>query len=67
MRFRKFLKILSWVVGVSFTLIIILPSFDFKYVDELVKLFYFLALFTLVSFAFIEMFAEGIKLLFDRE
>lgn len=60
-KFKIFLKIMSWVVGVCFILIIILPLFDFYLVDILVKSLYFIGLINLILFAILEFFAQNIK------
>jgi hypothetical protein len=60
-KFKLILKVMSWVVGVCFVLIIILPNFDFSLVDILVKFIFFLGVFNLFMFAFLEMFAVNIK------
>ena len=61
LKFKKFLKIMSWVVGVCFILIIILPLFDYYLVDILVKSLYFIGLINLILFAILEFFAQNIK------
>lgn len=60
-RYKFILKILSWIVGLSFTLIIILPNFVFPMVDLIVKIIFFIGFGTLLLFAIIEFFAETIK------
>ena len=60
-RFKQILRIMSWVVGVCFALIIILPNFDFFLVDAIVKFLFFLGVFNLILFAVLEMFGNSIK------
>ena len=60
-KFKLILRVMSWVVGVCFVLIIILPNFDFGLVDVLVKLIFFLGVFNLFMFAFLEIFGVNVK------
>ena len=60
-RFKQILRIMSWVVGVCFALIIILPNFNFFLVDAIVKFLFFLGVFNLILFAVLEMFGNSIK------
>ncbi len=60
------MKIMSWVVGISFSLLIILPIFEFAYVDEIVKFLFFLGLINLLLFAVLEFFAQTIKVYFSK-
>ena len=65
-KFKNILKIMSWVVGVCFILLIILPLFNFYLVDILVKLLYFIGLINLILFAILEFFAQNIKTLLSK-
>jgi len=60
-KFRQILRVMSWIVGVSFTLIIILPNFDFFMVDFIVKFVFFLGVLNLLLFAVLEMFDIPVK------
>jgi hypothetical protein len=60
-KFKAMLKIMSWIVGLSFITIIILPNFEFAYLDLLVKIIFFLGVLNLLLFAIIEMFGTAIK------
>ena len=60
-KFKLILRIMSWIVGICFVLIIILPNFDFILVDILVKFIFFLGVFNLLLFGVLEMFSAGIK------
>lgn len=64
--FKKMLQIMSWIVGISFTLIIILPNFEFGLVDIIVKILFFLGLINLLLFAFLELFAQNIKVYLSK-
>ena len=60
-KFKMILRIMSWVVGICFTLIIILPNFDFYLVDAIVKFVFYLGVLNLILFAIFEMFGNAIK------
>jgi hypothetical protein len=60
-RFKLILKVMSWVVGICFSLIIILPNFDFVLVDVIVKFVFFLGVFNLIMFGVLEMFGNSVK------
>ena len=60
-KFKQILRIMSWIVGISFTLIIILPNFNFFMVDWIVKFVFYLGVLNLLLFAVLEMFSTSIK------
>ncbi len=60
-KFKHILRIMSWIVGICFTLIIILPNFDFFLVDAIVKFVFYLGVLNLLLFAVLEMFGNSIK------
>jgi len=60
--FKKILKIMSWVVGVCFTLIITLPNFDFAFLDISIKIIFYIGVLTLMLFIVIELFGDAIKM-----
>jgi hypothetical protein len=60
-KFRQILRVMSWIVGICFTLIIILPNFDFFMVDFIVKFLFFLGVLNLLLFAVLEMFGTSVK------
>jgi len=60
-KFKLVLRVMSWVVGICFGLIIILPNFDFGLVDVLVKIIFFLGVFIVFVFVFLEIFGPGVK------
>ena len=60
-KFKMILRIMSWVVGICFTLIIILPNFDFYLVDVIVKFVFYLGVLNLILFALFELFGNAIK------
>jgi hypothetical protein len=60
-KFKNILRIMSWIVGLCFLLIIILPNFEFFLLDEIVKIIFYLGVFNLFLFAFMEFFGNRIK------
>jgi hypothetical protein len=60
-RFKSLLRVMSWVVGICFALIIILPNFDFVMVDIIVKIIFFFGVFNLIMFGVLEMFGNSVK------
>ena len=65
-KFKLMLKIMSWVVGICFVLIIILPNFHFFLVDVTVKILFFLGVINLLLFAIFEFFSNSIKKLINK-
>lgn len=61
LKFKQILHVMSWIVGICFTLIIILPNFNFFMVDLIVKFVFFLGVFNLLLFAVLEMFSTSVK------
>ena len=60
-KFKLILRSMSWIVGVCFILIIILPNFDFIFVDIIVKIIFYIGVLTLILFAILEMFGNNVK------
>ena len=60
-KFKQILRVMSWIVGVCFTLIIILPNFNFFMVDFVVKFIFYLGVLNLLLFAVLEMFSTSVK------
>jgi hypothetical protein len=60
-RFKSILRVMSWIVGICFALIIILPNFDFMMVDVIVKFVFFFGVFNLIMFGVMEMFGNSVK------
>ena len=65
-RFKLILRVMSWIVGVCFVLIIILPNFDYRLIDILVKAIFFLGVFNLILFGFLEMFGISVKKIISK-
>ena len=66
MTFKKILRVMSWIVGICFVLIIILPNFRSDFLDKLVKIIFFLGIINLILFAVFESFAKPIKRLIEK-
>lgn len=66
-KFKSILKVMGWIVGVCFTLIIVLPNFDFLLVDSIVKFVYYLGIINLILFAIMEIFNTQIKKLLSKK
>jgi hypothetical protein len=60
-KFKIFLKIMSWTVGICFLIIITLPNFEFIYLDVIIKFVFYLGVFNLLLFILIEFFGENLK------
>lgn len=61
MLFKRILRVMSWVVGICFTLIITLPNFKFDLLDISIKIIFYIGVFTLLLFIIIEFFGDNIK------
>ena len=59
--FKTILKIMSWTVGICFLIIIILPNFDFYYLDAIIKFVFYLGVFCLLLFILFEFIGESFK------
>ena len=59
--FKRLLKIMSWVVGICFTLLITLPNFEFSLLDISIKIIFYIGVLTLLIFIVIELFGDQIK------
>lgn len=66
-KFKMLLKIMSWVVGICFGLIILLPLIESHFIDVLVKILFFIGLINLLLFAVLEFFGDNIKLFFSKK
>ncbi len=65
-KFKILLKIMSWIVGVCFILVIILPLIESNFIDLLVKILFFIAVINLLLFAVFEFFGQNIKQLLSK-
>ena len=60
-RFKFILKIMSWIVGICFLIIITLPNFEFASLDIIIKFVIYLGVFNLLLFILFEFFGESLK------
>ena len=65
-KFKKLLRIMSWTVGICFLVIIILPNFEFSLLDIIIKVVYYIGVFNLILFIFLELFGTNIKRLMSK-
>ena len=65
-KFKRILRIMSWIVGICFLVIIILPNFEFMFLDAIIKVVYYIGVFNLLLFIFIELFGTNIKRLMSK-
>jgi hypothetical protein len=65
-KFKLLLKIMSWIVGISFVLIILLPLIESHTIDVIVKILYYIGLINLLLFAVLEFFAQNLKVLLSK-
>ncbi len=65
--FKKYLRIMSWTVGVCFVLILFLPFFNDPAIDRLTKYLFNLGLITLIVFSLAELNANSIKKLIEKK
>jgi len=66
-KYKKMVSIMSWVLGISFFLVIMLPNFIPPALDIIVKILFFIGFITLLGFAFLEMFGKKLKLYFSQK
>jgi hypothetical protein len=66
-KYKKIVTVMSWVLGISFFLVILLPNFIPPELDIAVKVLFFIGFITLLGFAFLEMFGKKIKIYFSQQ
>lgn len=59
--YKKILRIMSWIVGVCFVLIIILPLFENVTLDRITKVLYYIGVINLLAFTIFEFVADSFK------
>jgi hypothetical protein len=64
--FKRILRIMSWIVGICFVLIIILPQFNSSTLDSLTQLLYYIGIVNLLLFTLIEMIADSVKKMLQK-
>jgi hypothetical protein len=66
-KYKKIATVMSWILGISFFLVILLPNFIPPELDIAVKVLFFIGFITLLGFAFLEMFGKKIRIYFSRQ
>jgi len=64
--YKLLLKVMSWVVGISFALVIILPIFEDISLDPITTVVYRIGAVTLIAFTIIEFVSDHIKNLIEN-
>ena len=59
--YKKILRIMTWIVAVSFVLIIILPLFDNDTLDRFTRILFFIGIINLLIFTLLEFIGDSIK------
>ena len=65
-KFKSLLRIMSWTVGICFLVIIVLPNFEFILLDIIIKVVYYIGVFNLLLFIFLELFGTNVKRLMSK-
>ena len=65
-KFKLMLRVLSWVVGTAFVLIVLLPEFNSPLLDKITRVIYLIGISCLLLFVIIEFFADSAKNLLRR-
>ena len=60
-KYKNILRSMSWIVGICFTLIIILPLFNNQTLDSLTRIFFFIGILNLFIFTLLEFIGDAIK------
>ncbi len=59
--YKRLLRIMSWIVGVSFALVIILPVLENVALDPITTVIYRVGAVTLIAFTIIEFVSDSVK------
>jgi cell division protein FtsW (lipid II flippase) len=59
--FKRLLRSMSWIVGICFVLIIILPQFNSNTLDKVTQILYYIGIIHLLLFTIIELIADNFK------
>ena len=63
---KIFIKTMSWVGGICFLLVIILPEFNNPLLDKITQFVFAVGAVILLSFLFIELLSERIKKILEK-
>jgi preprotein translocase subunit SecY len=64
--FKVFVKTMSWVGGICFLLVLILPEFSTPFLDKVTHFIFVIGAIILLSFLFIELLADRIKTFIEK-
>jgi len=64
--YKAILRTMSWVVGVCFLSVIVLPVFEYISLDPITMLAYRIGAITLIAFTIIEFVADYVKNLIEK-
>ena len=64
--YKKILKVMTWIVGICFALIIILPLFDSITLDRFTRILFFIGIINLLVFTLLEFIGNSIKKLLQK-
>jgi len=64
--FKLILKVMSWVVGLAFVLVIILPEFNSPSLDGITQILFYIGIINLLVFIVIEFVKDSVKQVLSR-
>lgn len=64
--FRRILRTMSWIVGVTFAAVLILPQFNSALLDQMTQVLFYIGFITLIVFILIELVSNSIKQLINK-
>jgi len=59
--YKRILRTMTWVVGICFLLIIVLPLFDSVALDRFTRILFFIGIINLLVFTLLEFIGDSIK------
>ena len=65
-RFKFILRIMSWIVGIAFAAVLILPEFNSPVLDKITKVLFLIGFTDLILFLLIEFFSDNVKKLLAK-
>ncbi len=64
--FKRILRTMSWIVGVTFAAVLILPQFNSTLLDQITQVLFYIGFVTLIVFILIELVSNSVKRLIDK-
>lgn len=64
--YKIILRTMSWIVGVTFAAVIILPEFNSFFLDKITKVLFLIGFIDLIIFIIIEFVSDNVKALLAR-